>query len=172
MLSAALSRTQLFPPFVVLSKTPLPPAAHASSCSCIIALELELELEMEMDHITSPSHYGITHSLIDWVYCIRLLTANCNSSCLVPLLLNYPVQLPFTTPELPVSGSRHQESQNPGSALAPPRSLQLSMHGNRLLLHWAARTSISKEEKTAARVSVVVSSQDMLRIKGHPFCKR
>jgi hypothetical protein len=31
MLSAALSRTQLFPAFVVLSKTPLPPAAHASS---------------------------------------------------------------------------------------------------------------------------------------------
>jgi hypothetical protein len=33
MLSAALSHTQLFPPFVVLSNTPLPPAAHASSYS-------------------------------------------------------------------------------------------------------------------------------------------
>ena len=75
----------------------------------------------------------------------------------IPVALYYYwiTQLPFTTTEVPVSDSRHQESQTPGSALAPPQSLQLSTHGNRLLLHWAARPSISKEEKTAAPVSVI-----------------
>lgn len=136
MLSAALSRTQLFPPFVVLSKTPLPPAAHASSCSC-------------MHRIPDRKRINITVALfrlIDW------LAANCNCSCLV------------LTNVLPASDSRRQEFQTPGSALAPPGSLQLSTHETNYCN--VSSKIISKEQKTTTQVSILVSSQGML-IEGY-----
>jgi hypothetical protein len=52
--------------------------------------------------------------------------------------------------EIPVSGSPRQGSQTPGSAPAPPQSLQLSTHGNQLLLPAGRHEHLQITEKHQA----------------------
>ena len=74
MLSAALSRTQFFPPFVVFSNTPLPPAAQASSCSAVQFIGIQFGKRAIQSHRSWNT--GLLAQAKDW-------ELHCNFICLL-----------------------------------------------------------------------------------------
>lgn len=79
ILSAALSRVQVFPPFVVRKRMPLPPAAQASSWWSLLKLKLYplLQIVLSIKIVYYNGHY-----------CIVLQTLQSTVSNYVQLLTN------------------------------------------------------------------------------------